>query len=62
MWQPWVCATAASHLCLQYVHHFELRHYAYLLCPPSSCIYNSHINKNDSFLALFMRIFNSCVG
>jgi len=26
MWQPWVCADAASHVCLQYVHHFELRH------------------------------------
>jgi len=26
MWQPWVCANTAAHLCLQYVHHFELRH------------------------------------
>jgi len=27
MWQPWVRADAASHLCLQYVHYFKLRQY-----------------------------------
>jgi len=27
MWQTWVCANTLSHLFLQYVHHFELRHY-----------------------------------
>ena len=27
MWQPWVCANTAAHLCLQYVDHFELRHH-----------------------------------
>ena len=26
MWQPWVCADTAAHLCLQYAHHFELSH------------------------------------
>jgi len=26
MCQPWICANAAARLCLQYVHHFELRH------------------------------------
>jgi len=26
MWQPWVCTNAASHLCLQYVDDFMLRH------------------------------------
>jgi len=26
MWQTWVCANTAEHLCLQYMHHFELRH------------------------------------
>ena len=33
----------------------------YLFCPPSSCIYNSHIINNGSFLAYFMLILNSCV-
>jgi len=28
----------------------------------SSCSYNSHINKDESFFAYFMRIFNSRVG
>jgi len=27
MWQSWVCANTVAHLCLQYVHHLELRHY-----------------------------------
>jgi len=35
---------------------------AYLFCPPSSSTYNSHINKDESCLAYFMRIFNSCVS
>jgi len=27
MGRPWVCANAAAHLCLQYVHHFDFRHW-----------------------------------
>ena len=34
---------------------------ASLFPPPSSCTYNSHINRNGSFLAHFMCTFNSCV-
>jgi len=33
----------------------------YLLCPPSSFTYNSHIIKNETFLAYFTCILNSCV-
>ena len=33
----------------------------YLFCPPGSCRYNSHMMKNERFLANFMRILNSCV-
>ena len=29
---------------------------------PSSCTYNSHMIKNERFLAYFMRILNSCVA
>jgi len=33
----------------------------YPFCPPSSYTYNSHIIKNETFLAYFMSILNSCV-
>ena len=33
----------------------------YLFCPPGRCTYNSHIIKDESFLAYFMCILNSCV-
>ena len=73
MWQPCAWANTAAHLCLQYVHHFELCHLIgssggliitahttpYLFCPPSSCI-QPH-NKKQNFLAYFTRILNSCV-
>jgi len=70
-WQPLVCANAAAHLCLQYVHHFELHHWfrridhngstsSHLFCLPSSSTYNSHIIKNVSFLVYFMHVLKSC--
>ena len=68
------CANAVAHLCLQYVLRFAFRHQlafqadsshrltqALIFSPHSNCTYNSQIIKNESFLAYFMRILNSCV-
>jgi len=68
MLQTLMCANAAEDLCLQYVHHFELRHWqlrrvdhngshnrVFILSPPVVL----HITATQC-LAYFMRILNSC--
>ena len=75
-WFPvsFFCANTAAHLCLQYASfraspstgssggliimaHASL-HLFFLL---SNFTYNSHIMKNENFLAYFTRILNSCL-
>ena len=63
IWQSWGCANTAAHKCLQYVHHFEgfVHNGSHKpVSTLSSCTYNSNIIKNNSFLAFFMHILNSC--